>query len=361
MLVLLLALKLASAQDAKATEEGRDAQGGYLMNDVGAWIYLPPGLEPDAGGWSDTGFSAKTADGGTEVKLWITDFQVPITMDTMQVWGKDYLKRVDDLGGKNAKITSAQLHDWGDKKGGEVDVEFDLKDNIKGYAYHAVLQSNAQMIHIRSLAAGRNGPHAKELLAQIATGLKRAKEPAPEQAGELTSSAGFAVTVPEGWRAPIGPEVDKVARRAESVGIDDISDARCATAIVPPPMGELDVLLACKQKYFIGPVDDYSWKAEEKKLYELYHFEEAKIGHAEKVQVGDRMGFYYKPREGEKPMRLVVEPVRGRAPAPLGHRRQHGRRAPRRVDEERHDVRAVHGARRRQARSSRSSSGSRTG
>jgi hypothetical protein len=310
MFALLLALQLAFAQNA--TEEGRDAQGGYLMNDVGAWIYMPPGLEPDAGGWSDTGFSAKTADGGVELKLWLTEFQVPITMDSMQVYGKDYLTRAEDLGGKNAKITSAQLHDWGDKKGGAVDVEFDLKDNIKGYAYHAILQSNAQMIHIRSLAAGRNAPKAKQILEQVATSLKRVKEPAPEQAGTLTSSAGFTVTMPEGWRAPIaGPETDKVLRRAESVGIDDISDARCATAIVPPPMGELDVFLACKQKYFLGPVDEHSWKAEEKHLYELFHFEEAKIPPAEKVQVGDRLGFSYKPREGEKPMRLVVAPYDG--------------------------------------------------
>ena len=310
MLALLLALQLAFAQNA--TEEGRDAQGGYLMNDVGAWIYMPPGLEPDAGGWSDTGFSAKTADGGVEVKLWLTEFQVPITMDSMQVWGKDYLARVDDLGGKNAKITSAQLHDWGDKKGGAVDVEFDLKENVKGYAYHAILQSNAQMIHIRSLAAGRNAPRAKELLQQVAVGLKRVKEPAPELTGTLTSSAGFSVTVPEGWRAPIaGPETDKVLRRAESVGISDIGDERCTTAIGPPPHGELDVLLACKQKYFIGPLDEHSWKSEEKKLYELFHFEEAKLQPAEKVQVGDRLGFYYKPREGEKPMRLVVAPYDG--------------------------------------------------
>jgi hypothetical protein len=312
MFALLLALQLAFAQNAPATEEGRDAQGGYLMNDVGAWIYLPPGLEPDAGGWSDTGFSAKTADGGVEVKLWLTEFQVPITMDSMQVYGKDYLARVEDLGGKNAKITSAQLHDWGDKKGGAVDVEFDLKENVKGYAYHAILQSNAQMIHIRSLAAGRNAPRAKQLLEQVATSLKRVKEPAPEQTGTLTSKAGFTITVPEGWRAPIpGPETDKVLRRAESVGIDDISDERCATAIVPPPHGELDVLLACKQKYFLGPVDEHSWKAEQKHLYELFHFEEAKIPAAEQVQVGDRLGFYYKPREGEKPMRLVVAPYDG--------------------------------------------------
>jgi hypothetical protein len=312
MSALLLALQLAFAQNAPAAEEGRDAQGGYLMNDVGAWIYMPPGLEPDAGGWSDTGFSAKTADGGVEVKLWLTEFQVPITMDSMQVYGKDYLARVEDLGGTSAKITSAQLHDWGDKKGGAVDVEFDLKDNVKGYAYHAILQSNAQMIHIRSLAAGRNAPRAKQLLEQVATSLKRVKEPAPEQTGTLTSSAGFSVTMPEGWRAPIaGPETDKVLRRAESVGIDDISDERCLTAIVPPPHGELDVFLACKQKYFLGPVDEHSWKAEQKHLYELFHFEEAKIPAAEKVQVGDRLGFYYKPREGEKPMRLVVAPYDG--------------------------------------------------
>jgi hypothetical protein len=308
MLAILVALQLAFAQGGAAAEEGRDAQGGYLMNDVGAWIYLPPGLEPDAGGWSDTAFSAKTGDGGVELRLWLTDFQVPITMDSMQVWGKDYLTRVEDLGGKNAKITSAAVHDWGDKKGGEVAVEFDFKENIKGYAYHAILQSNAQMIHIRTLAAGRNGPHARELLEKVATGLKRVKEPAPELRGELTSKAGFTVTVPEGWRAPIGPEVDKVLRRAESVGIDDIGEERCATAIVPPPAGELDVLLACRQKYFIGPVDEHSWKAEENGLYELYHFEEAKIPHAEQVQVGDRLGFAYKAREGEKPMRLVVAP-----------------------------------------------------
>jgi hypothetical protein len=314
MSALLLAIQLAFAQNAPAAaaEEGRDAQGGYLMNDVGAWVYMPPGLEPDAGGWSDTGFSAKTGDGGVELKIWLTDFQVPITMDAMQAWGKEYLAKVDDLGGKNAKITSAQLHDWGDKKGGEVDVEFDLKDNIKGYAYHAIIQSNAQMIHIRSLAAGRNAPHAKQILEQVATSLKRVKEPAPEQTGTLTSSAGFTVTMPEGWRAPIeGPETDKVLRRAESVGIDDISDARCATAIVPPPAGELDVFLACKQKYFIGPLDEYSWKAEEKQLYDLFHFEEAKIPTAEQVHVGDRLGFYYKAREGEKPMRLVVAPYEG--------------------------------------------------
>jgi hypothetical protein len=76
-------------------------------------------------------------------------------------------------------------------------------------------------------------------------------------------------------------------------------------------VGELDVFLACKQKYFIGPLDEYSWKAEEKQLYELFHFEEAKIPTGEQVHVGDRLGMYYKAREGEKPMRLVVAPYEG--------------------------------------------------
>jgi hypothetical protein len=310
MLALLLAAHLSLAQQPKQTEEGRDDKGGYMMNNVGAWIYLPPGMTAED--WTDDSFSAKTADEGVEVKLWKTDYQVDISMEALQAWGKDYIDRIDKLGGANPKVTRAELHDWGDKKGGQVEIEFNFKEgNVKGYAYHAVMQSAGQMIHIRALAAGRNAAKAQAALEQVATGLKRVKEPFPVQTGELVSQAGFSITVPEGWRAPVGPEIEKVLHRGEMVGIDEIGPERCATALRPPAMGDLDAILACKQKYFLGIVDEYSWAGEEKVLFDMYHFEEAKIPHAEKVQVGDRLGFAYKAREGEKPMRLTVAPYDG--------------------------------------------------
>lgn len=307
MLAWLFVASLALAQE---TEEGRDEEGGYLMNDVGAWVYLPSNLDSGIE-WSDWDFKAKSGDGGVELKLWLTEFQHDVTMDVLQDFGEDYMERAEKLGGAEPKVTKAELTNWGDKEGGRVDVEFAFQEGrVRGYAYHAIIPSAGQMIHIRTIAAGRNARKAESVLAEVATKLKRDKAPLPTTTDKVTSEAGFAATLPKGWRAPVEPEYEEIQNKAELVGQKDLSGEQCWTAIEPPTTGEVDLIFACKHHAFLGPLDEHSWEGEEATVRQRF-FGASEIPDPDKVQVGDRLGFYYKPKDGKGALRLAVAPYEG--------------------------------------------------
>ena len=304
MLTLLLLLTGAFAQEA---EEGRDEKGGFLMNDVGAWLYLPAGWEADQ--WTDEDFKAKATDGSAEMKLWTTPYQLEVTMEGLQKWSAEYERRIEVLGGADRTVKQVALANFGDKKGGRVDVEFSIKEGrVKGYAYHAVIPSAGQMIHIRSLGAGRNARKAEAALIEMATQLKQEKAPLPVNTDMVTSEAGFAAKLPDGWRAPLDPELGAVRSFGELTGAKDLS--KCWSAIRPVAIGEPDVLLACKKHVFLGPLDEHSWDGEMDEAKRAF-LGGAEVPAPEKINVGDRLGYHFKAKDGAGALRLAVAPYDG--------------------------------------------------
>ncbi len=59
----------------------------YLMNDVAGTLHLPGDWK--AKEWSNWDFEAKTKDESILMRLWLTEYQVPINRANAKQWGPD--------------------------------------------------------------------------------------------------------------------------------------------------------------------------------------------------------------------------------------------------------------------------------
>lgn len=312
-LALLAGFGAASPASAEEPAAKPAEAEGYGMLDVGATLVLPKGWEMTK--WADWEFKAKTAD-GVLLRLYLTPYQADINAENANAWAKMYETRLTDEGGskysgQKAEVGTATLAGGESAAAARSSLAFSFeKQRMDGVLHAAAIQGSGQVIHIETISAARNDTKAKEGLDAILAGLTLDKKPLPTEGPRVSSAkAEFAFTAPEGWRAPLGPELEAVLKVTDKLGEDELEADRCATAIRAPATGDPDVMFACAMPKYLDPVDEYSFEGIEKELHELF-FSKAStpVAPAEKVQAGDRLGFFYKPPVAGKTVRMALAP-----------------------------------------------------
>lgn len=294
MLALLLSLTLAHAEP-------------YPMADAGVTVNLPRGWTMSR--WSDWDFEGKSPDGAMLFKIWLTPYQVDVTDAAAAAWAEADIAAAATEGINDAKLVSSSVETVGGRQVARIKLGFKLDGGLSGVIHSLAFTSAGQVVHARILTAAKNDPRALGALNEILSAMTMEKTPLPTTGAEVSTSAGFAATLPEGWRAPLTEELVEVTPLTASLGRDEIKPEECWVAIRPPPTGKADIMLACVGSLFLGPIDDYSFEGEEP-LVRAKFFSKIKeeIPAAEKAEVGDRMGFYYRPGDGTHPVRMATAP-----------------------------------------------------
>lgn len=307
-MALLPALALLGALSSPALAQDED--GAYRMNDVGGSLTLPAGFEVEEGGWADWEFKARSKD-PILMKLWLTPFQVMPSDESLKVWTGQYADslRKDKL--KNVTMDSMGVTEVGERAVGRATLSFTIEGGGKGVAHYAAIPTLGQVVHIRTLGAARYSKKAEAALVSFVENLSLDEGPELPTSQRVESPAGFAATLPEGWRAPLAKEMDAVRKVSQKVG-EELAPDDCWVAILPPPAGEVDLIWACQAEVHLPPVDEHSFAGVEQEVYDAYFGRSDKeVPHAEQVTVGDRVGFYYRPPVGGSPVRLAIAPYTG--------------------------------------------------
>lgn len=295
LLALIAAVGIASADP-------------YRMNDVGGELDLPKVWE--VLNWADWELKAKRPD-GMLFKLWLTPFQADLNEANAKAWAAMYADRLRDEGLKEVEATEVEVRTVGERQVAWVALAFEVDARTDGVAYMAAIPSDGQMIHMRLLTSKQNAKKARAELEGFLTSLKLDKEALHAASQEVKTEAGFAATLPEGWRTPFAKEMDKVRSISGKVG-EDLKADDCWVAIHPPAVGDPDLIFACKSQVYLGPVDEFSFVGVEAEVHEKFFGRSEKpVPTAEEVQVGDRDGFYYRPPVGGHPVRLAIGPYDG--------------------------------------------------
>lgn len=312
LLSSLLSLSTLAATDPPpADPNAPDADGAYAMNDVGGSIILPPGWEMQE--WADWSFKAKTAD-GVLMRLYLTPFQVQPDEAAGRAWAGIYKERLEEEGANDFKepvvaVQTVALRD-GEVQAARVDLDFNFeKQNTRGVLHAAALASEGQVVHVETLAAARNDKKAQAALASLLGGLTLTKKPADTGPSRVESAAAFAMTAPAGWRTPLPSELTGTRRVSGKVGEAELDPERCVTFILPPPVGDPDVIFACDLYKHLGVLDAYSFDGVEAEVHEMFFGRsDTPVEKATQVQVGDRVGLLYKPPVAGMPVRLAIAP-----------------------------------------------------
>jgi len=283
----------------------------YAMNDVGGSIELPAGWQPVENSWADWEIKAKSRD-NVHMHLWLTPFQVEPTEEAVNVWTGMYADGLRGEGLQDVKATSFEVSTLEDGRTvGRVVLEFKIDGGGKGVGHFAAIPAAGQVVHIRTIGGSRVAKKVAKGLDELIAGFTLDKGPLDVQTGRLESSAGFAATLPEGWRAPLGKEMEAVREISAKVG-ENLDPDDCWVAIKPPPIGEVDLIWACQAEVHLPPVDEYSFEGVEAEVHDRYFGRSDKpVPHAEQVNIGDRVGFYYRPPVADLAVRLAISPYNG--------------------------------------------------
>ena len=284
----------------------------YLMNDVGGTLHLPKKWEMSR--WSDWDFKAAGPGNTILYKLWLTPYQHPMDAAAAKAFSKYYLEKVEKEGGGNASIAKAEVKTIGGRSTVFVEIDFVSSGGkgSPGVFYGAAIAGEGQVIHSRVIASKRNAKAAKAGFLDTLKDFKLAKGPAQTGAGDVAAEAGFAATLPDGFRPPLEKEKAGVLEITSKMWASALEPTECWVGILPPHVGEPDVLFACEKFWDGSPVDEYSFSDIEGQWREIFFGKAgAELPPGELVTVGDRAGALFRPRDGDNPIRLLVAPYDG--------------------------------------------------
>ncbi len=313
MRTLLAALALTLALGSPAVARADEGDDGYAMNDVGGTLHLPRGWEMQT--WADWEFKAKSRD-GVLMRVYLTAFQVDPDAAAAAAFATSTQERLTKDGGVDFKevvseVGEAALMDGKTVPAVRISMQFTFeKQKTGGVVYAAAFTGKGQVIHVETITASRQARKAAAALDALLAGFQLDKLPEQTEGPRVASEdAGFAFTAPQGWRAPVTAELGAVRAITAKVGEEKLDPKLCAVAIHPVAVGDPDVIFACEVYAFPGPVDDYSFEGEEAELHDRYFGRSDKpVDPAEKLTMGDRLGFLYTPPVAGHPVRLALAP-----------------------------------------------------
>ncbi len=301
MLPLILCLTLA-APDARAATQP------YAMPDIGITIQLDKRWAD--GMWSNYDFSGKSKD-GTQLKVWSTPYQLPVTEANARGWAEMYAKTMEKEGFADIKIERVAVEKVAGRPTARVELSMRPRSGGAFQAvYHgAAFEGPGQVLHLYTISLARVSDRSQRELDEILNTLTVEKGPLALPGPQLSTPAGFAATLPDGWRPPLAEELPGVLSVTAKMGEEELDPARCWSGIRPAPDGDPDVIFACEGALYLGPVDELSFADEEPAVREQFFGKlEPPVAAAEPAQVGDRTGFYFRPAQDKEQIRLVVAP-----------------------------------------------------
>ncbi len=296
----LLAAPLLAAPIARA-----ESAEGYRMNDLGGTVKLPAGYENDL--WADWELKSKSSR-GVLFKLWLSEYQVPVNADSLAAWAAHYKEELEDEGVSQVQIARTEMNDRGGRRTGMVTLSLQIAGGA-GVAYYAFFEGAGHTVHLRTVSAASSTRAAEADLDAILAQMQLDGGPLSGGDGTVSTAAGFQATLPEGWRLPVGKEIEPIRKITAKMGEAELAEDRCWTALHPNAAAEPDLLFACKTGLQVGPLDEYSFDAVEAEVHARYFGRaETPVAAAKPVPVGDRTGLLYSPPVAGQPVKLALAP-----------------------------------------------------
>ena len=291
--------------------EGEEEEG-YIMNDLRATVHLPDKWEVPTGGWSDWEFRCKSEKGDIEMRLWYTPFQVASSEAAAEGWLKMHAIRLGKHKAENIQTKRMEVVERDGVRMIEMELSFMFEGGKIGGVYQAVaFEGYGKVVHLAMMSNDRNAAKATAARDHFLSTIEWDKqaEDLTEMWGKAVSPASFENSLPEGWRSFAKSEMGPVAELVKKTGQDRYDKDLCWAAI--KPVGgdvEPDFMIFCQGGLLLDKVDEYSWDGIEPTVRnKFFGTSSIEVEAADKVVVGDRLGFlYHPPARGNETLMAVA-------------------------------------------------------
>lgn len=292
-------VSLALATAAHAEDDER-----YLMNDYGIRVDLPEdwsGLS-----WSDWALEAESEDRTLKIFVWGGGVQTPIVTADAKAWAQVIVDKAESIGAKDIVVEAADVADIAGRPTARTSLTFAFGKDLEGAFEGATFAVEGKMVHVAVLTAKRRADKAADALSGVLARSEVRRPPAATAYGAQVTGAGTTVKLPSGWRVPLERELSTVAKRAELLGIEDLTD--CWTGLRPRAATDPDLLVTCGAGLNLGVVDAYSASDVDATLRERI-FGGVEVGEADILDNQDgRVTFLYAPNLGAHSLRVGIAP-----------------------------------------------------
>jgi hypothetical protein len=296
---------------AQAEEEGEGVTF-FPMNDLRATVHLPDKWEVHPGSWSDQGIRCKSDKGDIDMRLWFTPFQVAASEDAAQAWVKMHTARLGKHKAENIETKRVELVEHNGRPMIEIDLSFQFEGGTVQGLYQALaFEDYGKVIHMALMSNDRNLAKAIQAKQHFLETTEWSKQPEDlsELWGKGVSPERFEASLPDGWRVFAKSEMGPVAELVKKTGQDRYDKDKCFAAI--RPVGgdvEPDFMIFCQGGLLLDKVDEYSWDGIEPTVREkFFGGSSVEVEAAEKVVIGDRLGFlYHPPARGSETLMAVA-------------------------------------------------------
>lgn len=280
---LLAAPAAASERPANAPE--------FLLADLGVRVDLPGSWKMTR--WSDWDFKGETQDGTVLVLVWATPLQVPVT--DAAPWGAAYTAKVAEMKATEPTVRATRIEEIGGRKAAFVDAEFRFAGGgDKGVLYGATFEIAGQDLHLATITGRARAGLAERSRADLARRLDF-QGPGPASTyGATVEATGTTTKLPDDWRPLLDAEWNHVTGTLGKLGLEDVTG--CWTAIRPRAMAAPDLMVTCPRNVQLGVVDEHSFETADQAVRDKLFGKS--VPPATLVEVGDRVGFLYVPRDG---------------------------------------------------------------
>ena len=290
--MLLFALLWATTLSAFAQDDAEE----FLLADLGVRIDLPDGTWRMTR-WSDYDFKAEYASptGTMLLFAWATPLQIPVS--DPEGWTATYETKLEELQGLDPKIVKAETENVGGRPVALIDAAFTFGEGgLEGLLYGATLEIAGQNLHLATVSGKQNARELGKQRTVILDKLDVRTAPLRGKFGSSVEASGITTTLPKAWRPPFDPEFPHVVTPAiKQLGLPDLEG--CWTAIRPAAGIDVGVMITCQGGLQLGVVDEHSFEAADVVVRETI-FGSVPVEPATPIDVGDRLGFVYAPREG---------------------------------------------------------------
>lgn len=288
---------LLASTPSMAADPPKAGAPEFLLGDLGVRVDLPKGGWRMTR-WSDWDFAGESRDGSVLLFVWATPLQAPVG-DDANAWAPIYTAKIEEMKGTEPKVTAAKVGDVNGRKVAWVDLGFEFGDSgQRGRAAGATIEIEGQDLHLMTVGPERVGRAVERGRGDLVERLEFPGGPLASTYGAEVSARGVKAKLPPDWRPPLDSEWSAVvaahAGTLEKLGVTDVTG--CWTAIRTRPVDDPDLMVGCDRPVFLGVVDEYSWAHGEATARERLFGASMPAG--ERVDLADRIGFLYTPREG---------------------------------------------------------------
>lgn len=275
----------------------------YLLGDYGVRVDLPDGWRSVE--WADWEFTGEKEDGSIRVFAWGSPIQTAIRAEDLHNWSTVHQAKIEKLGVSTVTVKSTAVVELGGRSTAVSEIRGDLGGKGQVAMWSATFPVEGKMFHLAAFSAASRSKQVKSTLEMLA---ERAeiKKPAAEASGSAIDAAGMSVTLPAGWRTPIGGEASVVSKVAEKLGVDDTTG--CWTALRAHAAHDPDVMIGCQAGMLLGVVDSYSFAGVAEDLSEKL-FGSVDVPTPTELTTADaKLGFLFRPSLGAGTLRVAAVP-----------------------------------------------------